>query len=247
MQSKYGSDLKSFGLWRTLTFGAALCGLVTTSLADTTDDTFEARVRAYLLSNPEVILEALEALSAREAQAAMAAKISKYPDLFSEPAVLGIGPKDASIRIVEYFDYRCAPCKALHPKLTRALQAHPDVRVEMRQLPILSPGSERAARFALAVKHIAGSDTYVAVHEALWKVKGPLRAVVFERLAVQHDLDWETLQTEMSSEAVSDRIARNRDMAIDLEILGTPAFVTPASVSFGSADAEALVMEWLSQ
>lgn len=112
----------------------------------------------------------------------------------------------------------------------------------MRQLPILSPGSERAARFALAVKNIAGSEAYVATHEALWNLTGPMRASAFEQIALQNDLDWVTIKTEMTSEAVSSRIEQNRDIAIDLEILGTPA-----SVSFGGADAVALVAEWLSQ
>lgn len=247
MRSRFMHDLRLLTLLRVLTIGAGLIGLVTASLAETQDDPFEARVRAYLLNNPEVILEALEILSTREARAAMMTKINQHSDLFSEPPVLGIGPEDAPFRVVEYFDYRCAPCKALHPKLKRALESHPEIRVEMRQLPILSPGSERAARFALAVKNIAGSDAYVAVHEALWHLKGPLRATGFEQIALQNDLDWVAIKTEMASEAVSRRVERNRDIAIDLEILGTPAFVTSTSVSFGGSDAVALVAEWLSQ
>ncbi|MEP4199197.1 MAG: DsbA family protein [Aliishimia sp.] len=247
MRSRFVYDFRSLTLWRVLTVWAALMGLVTTSLAETPEDPFEARVQAYLLNNPEIILEALEILSTREARATMVAKINQHSDLFSEPSVLGIGPEDAPFRVVEYFDYRCAPCKALHLKLKRALEPHPEIRVEMRQLPILSPGSERAARFALAVKNIAGSEAYVAAHEALWHLKGPLRASAFEQIALQNDLDWVTVKTEMASVAVSSRIEQNRDIAIDLEILGTPAFVTPTSVGFGGTDAVALVAEWLSQ
>lgn len=247
MRSKYACDLRSRAFWRSLTVGVAMIATSSASLADTTDDSFEARVRDYLIANPEVILEALEILSLREARKTMGAKINQYSDLFTEPPVLGIGPEDASFRVIEFFDYRCAPCRALHPKLKDALQAHKDIRVEMRHLPILSPGSERAARFALAVNNVAGAKPYVAVHESLWDVQGPLRASVFERIAAQHDLDWKTIELEMNSDAVSSRIARNRDMAIDLEILGTPAFVTPTSVSFGGADAEALVADWLNQ
>lgn len=215
--------------------------------AETPDIEFEKRVRAYILAHPEVILEALEILSQRETRAAVEGKIATYPDLFAEPAVLGLGPEDAPVTVVEFFDYRCAPCKALHPKLKAALVAYPDIRVEMRQLPILSPGSERGARFALSVRNIAGPSMYATVHDDLWALKGPLRETAFQQIAQKHGLDWETIQTEMDSDAVSARIARNRDIAIDLEILGTPAFVTPTSVSFGQADAGALIEGWLSQ
>jgi protein-disulfide isomerase len=226
---------------------AAVVIAATSVQAQMSDTEFEERVRSYILANPEIILEALDILSKREIQPAMAAKISEYPDLFTETPYLGIGPEDAPLRVVEFFDYRCAPCKTLHPKLSAALQLHPNIRVEMLQLPILSPGSERGARFALAVKAVAGAAMYRAVHADLWALKGPLRTAAFQQIAQTHGLDWTSVQREMNSDAVSERIARNRNIAIDLEILGTPAFVTPTSVSFGQSDAALLVESWLSQ
>lgn len=238
-------------VWRKYKALIVASSLVVCSLtpvqADTSEAEFEARVRAYLLANPEIILQALEILSQREARSAMVAKLALYSELFIEPPVLGFGPEDATLTVVEFFDYRCAPCKFLHPKLKIALNAHPDIRVEMRHLPILSPGSERGARFALAVRNTASAQVYGAVHEDIWAIKGPLRAAAFERIATAHGLEWESIKAKMDSEAVSARIARNRDIAIDLGILGTPAFVTPISVSFGGTDADALIEGWLNQ
>lgn len=213
--------------------------------ADMSDQEFEERLRTYLLAHPELILEVLETLSEREARAAQSAQIAKYADMFEDPPVLGIGPEDAAHRVIGFFDYRCAPCKTLHPKLQAALADHPNIRVEMRHLPILSPGSERGARFALAVKSIGSPEQYRAVHDALWTMKGPLRASAFEHIARAQGLDWSVVQAKMTSEAVSARITSNRDIAIDLQILGTPAFVTPTSVSFGSTDAVGLVADWV--
>ncbi len=212
-----------------------------------TDQEFEERVRTYLLAHPEIILEAMETLTERQRRTAQTAQIAEYAEMFEETPVLGIGPEQAKHTVIEFFDYRCAPCKALHPKLKAALQDHPNIRVEMRHLPILSPGSERGARFALAVKNIGTPEQYNAVHEALWALKGPLQAPAFEKIARAQGLDWAMVQAEMKGNAVSDRITTNRDIAIDLQILGTPAFVTPTSVSFGSTDAVGLVADWLSQ
>ncbi|MEP1765049.1 MAG: DsbA family protein [Sulfitobacter sp.] len=212
-----------------------------------TDKEFEERLRSYLLAHPEVILEAMETLSERERRAAQTAQIAKHAEIFEQPPVLGIGPDGVEHTVIEFFDYRCAPCKVLHPQLQAALKEHPTLRVEMRHLPILSPGSERGARFALAVKNIGTPEQYHRVHEALWTLKGPLREPTFEKIALEHGLDWAALRAEMKSDAVSGRINTNRDIAIDLQILGTPAFVTPTSVSFGGADAEALVTGWLNQ
>ncbi len=215
--------------------------------ADMTNKQFEERLRSYLLAHPEIILEAMETLSERERRAAQTAQIAKHADMFGQTPILGIGPDAPEHTVIEFFDYRCAPCKALHPKLKAALKDHPTIRVEMRHLPILSPGSERGARFALAAKNVGSPAQYRGVHEALWTLKGPLREPTFEKIALEHGLDWAAVRAEMKSDAVSARISTNRDIAIDLQIHGTPAFVTPTSVSFGGTDAEALVAGWLNQ
>ena len=228
-------------------FAPLLLLMCQTARADTPDDDLEARIRAYLLDHPEVIVEALTILSQREAAEAVAQKIAAYPDLFAEPPRHGLGAPDAPVRVIEFFDYKCVPCKAIHPKLEALVDRVPELRIEQRQLPILTPGSERAARFALAVRAVAGDDAYARVHEALWAVRGPLNTGVFARIADEQGLDFTAIDAAMDTPAITDRINRNRDVAIDLGILGTPAFVTPRHVSFGQADVDDLADAWLSR
>ncbi len=211
------------------------------------DRSFEERVRAYLLENPEVIVEALTILSEREARTAMAERVAAFPELFEDPARLGEGSPTAPVRVIEFFDYKCEPCKAIHPSLVDFVDAHPDVRIEMRHLPILTPSSERAARFALATEAAHGTDAYRAVHDKLWEMRGPLNEAGFQRIARDLDLDYDSIEAAMESPPISDRISFNRDVAIALEILGTPAFVAKDSVTFGSIDPETLPDLWLSQ
>lgn len=207
----------------------------------------DAQIRAYLLAHPEVIMESLAVLAEREQRSQFSQKIASFPGLFQEDPVLGQGRPDAPVRVIEFFDYKCVPCKAMHPKLTELVDKQPDLRIEMRQLPILTPASERAARFALAVKDVAGDEAYRQVHKMLWAHKGPYNTVVFGQFADKAALDYATLEPVMESDAISDRIEENRDIAIALEILGTPAFITPDTVSFGQSDIGALAKEWLSQ
>ncbi len=210
------------------------------------EENFEERVRDYLLANPEVILQSLEVLNQRQVQSEFEQKLLGYPDLFATSA-LGLGAEDAPTQVVEFFDYRCAPCKAIHPKLEALVKAQPDIRIEMRQLPILSPGSERAARFALATEQVAGLAAYAQVHDAIWTLRGPLNDVGFKRISDELALDFAAIQAEMQSPAVDAEIDRNRDIAIDLGILGTPALVGATSSQFGSIDVDALAEVWLSQ
>lgn len=211
------------------------------------EPSFEERVRAYLLENPEVIVEALRILSERESRAAMAARVAAFPELFSDAPRLGEGDPAAPIRVVEFFDYKCVPCKEVHPGLVSFVARHPEVRIEMRHLPILTPGSERAARFALATEATYGASEYRAVHDRLWEMRGPLNAAGFQRIADDLGLDFKRIEQAMDSDAISARIGFNRDVAIALEVLGTPAFVTSGSVTFGSTDIETLSGAWLSR
>ena len=216
-------------------------------LAHGHEENFEDRVRNYILRNPEVILEALEVLSQREARAATLGRLEAFPELFADPARLGEGDAAAPVRVVEFFDYKCVPCKTIHPDIVAFTDANPDVRVEMRHLPILTPGSERAARFALATEAAFGAEAYRAVHDQLWEVRGPLNAAGFQRITDALGLDYAQIAAGMESEAISARIDYNRDVAIALEVLGTPAFVTTDNVTFGTTDIDALAQTWLSQ
>ena len=177
----------------------------------------------------------------------MAARIAEYPELFEERTGLGEGDPDASLRVIEFFDYRCIPCKTVHPDLVSLTERRPELRIEMRQLPILSPGSERAARFALATREVYGDAVYRAVHDQLWTMSGPMNNAGFQRIADALDLDFSAIAPAMDSEPVSRRINYNRDVAIALEVLGTPAFITPETVVAGAADIEALAELWFSR
>ncbi len=211
-----------------------------------TDD-FDDRVRQFLLENPEVILEALEQLSLREQEAALAGQIAQFPDLFARPAVLGMGDANARIRAVEFFDYKCVPCKAVHGPLEAIVADHPQLRIEMRHLPILTPASERATRFAFAVWAISGAEAYAEAHALLWDHTGPYNTGFFDRVSESLALDFAQIEEVMWSEKITTQIDENRDIAIALEIVGTPAFVTPKGISVGSTDVTALKDLFLSQ
>lgn len=233
------------------TFGGYLAGLVVSAAsavaANAAEQTFEDKVRAYLLSNPEVILEALAVLTEREEAAARKAQIDAYPELFTRKPILGIGDPEADVRVVEFFDYKCLPCKAVHAPLAALVDTNPNLRVEMRQLPILTPGSEKATRFAFAVLEVAGKEAYASAHDMLWAHRGPFNTAVFSRMTEALGLELDVLDPVMWSDEVTEKIDFNRDMAIDLNLVGTPAFVTPTDIAVGTTDIELLKVLFLNQ
>src|SRR5690242_18257824 len=65
----------------------------------------EAIVHDYLLKNPEVLVEAFTELDKRRTEESFVRLTSHHND----PS---IGPENAPITIVEFFDYNCGYCKA---------------------------------------------------------------------------------------------------------------------------------------
>ena len=74
-----------------------------------------AMIRDYIVSNPEILIEAQEALQAKEEarkrDAAQLAVVKEADALFSDPADAVYGNPDGDVTLVEFFDYNCPFCR----------------------------------------------------------------------------------------------------------------------------------------
>ena len=197
----------------------------------------EAVVREYLLANPGIIEEATDP------RRRLAGRVSELrAEVIGDLDVPSTGaPMDAAaVTVVEFFDYRCGFCKRSLDAV-RAAAALPDVRVELRDYPILGPDSVRASRLALAAGMQA---SYADAHFALMAREDDYGDAAAAELASALGLDADRLRSDMDSAAVSARIEANTALARRLGVTGTPAFlvVGPEQVraSPGSLDASAL-------
>jgi len=132
---------------------------------------FRAEVRAYLMENPEVILEAVDVLEKRQAAAAAQSDLSlvadNAADLFDDGYSWVGGNPDGDITLVEFLDYRCAYCRRAMPEVASLLAADGNIRLIVKELPILGDGSVLASRFAIATKTVEGPHPYQQMHDAL--------------------------------------------------------------------------------
>ena len=211
----------------------------------------DERIRAYLLENPEVILEALEVLEARrqaQAEATDAALTAEHAEALLDDGYSAVlGDPDGDVTIVEFIDYRCGYCKRAHPQTRALLEADGNIRLVVKEFPILGPASLEAARAAMAALRIA-PERYKPFHDALMRLRGQLDEAATFRLAEEAGLDPDRLRAAMQSEgdAIAAEIRETYDLARALGIEGTPAFVIGDSILRGLADPErmrALVAE----
>ena len=197
---------------------------------DTADkEAVEKIVYEYIMENPEIIEQALISLSekrdAEEAALALAAIADNQDALINNPADYSIGPDDAPVTVVEFFDYRCGFCKRSAEWTTKLPEQYDNqVRVVFKELPILSTESEKAALAAVA----AGKQgKYVEMHIALMELDngsgfGPEQ---IDAAADSIGVDIDKMRADMKSIEVQKTVADAKGLARTLNITGTPNFI----------------------
>ncbi len=190
---------------------------------------FGAQVREYLLENPEVIIEAINILEERNAAAEAAADkdlvAANTDELFNDGYSWVGGNPDGDITLVEFMDYRCGYCRRAVPEVASLLASDGNIRLVIKELPILGEASVLSSRFAVATKQVAGDDAYKRVHDALLEFTGDVSDVTLGRLADGLGLDSAAILDAMDSDEVTAEIAQTRELAQRMNISGTPSFV----------------------
>lgn len=199
------------------------------AMSDAERAEFGAQVREYLLENPEVILEAINILEQRNAAAEAAADkdlvAANVDELFNDGYSWVGGNPDGDITLVEFMDYRCGYCRRAVPEVTQLLEADGNIRLVIKEFPILGDASVLSSRFAVATKHVAGDDAYKQVHDALLEFTGEPSEVTLRRISDGLGLDSDAIIAAMDSDQVTDEITRTRALAQRMQISGTPSFV----------------------
>ncbi len=190
---------------------------------------FGAQVREYLLENPEVIIEAINILEQRNAatqeQADRDLVASNADELFNDGYSWVGGNPEGDITLVEFMDYRCGYCRRAVPEVASLLAEDGNIRLVIKEFPILGDASVLSSRFAVATKHVAGNDAYKQVHDALMEFSGEPSEVTLRRISDGLGLDSDAIIAAMDSNQVTEEITRTRALAQRMQISGTPSFV----------------------
>lgn len=199
------------------------------SMSNAEREAFRAEIRSYLLDNPEVIMEAVAVLEQRQAQAQAQNDVelvkAHEQALFEDGHSWVGGNPEGDITLVEFMDYKCGYCKRAFPEVNDLLEFDGDIKLIVKEFPILGEQSELASRFAIATLQTLGDEAYAQIHDALMVFTGDITQTALNRMAEGFGLDAAAIQAEMDSDAVTKVIAENRALAQRLNISGTPSFV----------------------
>jgi len=210
---------------------AALSLAAPAAMAQMTDaerSTLRTEIRAYLMDNPEVIFEAVAEFERRTAMAqtdmdTTLVEINADELFFDAHSWVGGNP-EGDLTLVEFVDYRCSFCRQAFPEMMTFVAEDANVRLVIKELPILSPESELMSRFAISVLQLGDAERYLAAHEALIGWTDPVTEVTLGALATELGLDPGAVFARMRTSAVTTVLAENRSLAQRLQISGTPTF-----------------------
>ncbi|MEM1343444.1 MAG: DsbA family protein [Pseudomonadota bacterium] len=185
-------------------------------------------IRDYLLKNPEVILEAIQILEDRREQAESAADgglVAEHAEaLFADGYSYVGGNPDGDVTLVEFIDYRCGFCKRAHPIVEELLERDPNIRLVVKEFPILGPQSVAAGRMALAALTV-DRTRYAALNDALLTYPGQLDETSAYRIAKEAGYDVAALKDAAAAEEIDAKLEANYALARNLGLQGTPSFV----------------------
>ncbi|HCU58422.1 MAG TPA: hypothetical protein DIC64_00380 [Alphaproteobacteria bacterium] len=185
-----------------------------------------AELRAALENDPEMIVSALQRYEQvqREAQLQEASRLFKtnIEELNNNANSPFVGPKDAKIVLVEFFDFSCGYCKRLAPAVEEIVKKNPDIKVVFKPITFVAQISKYAAQAALAANE---QGKFMELYTVMLGSESRLTEETINAMAEKAGLDMKQFKADVASEKVQNTIKEVSDLANKLQIRGVPTLV----------------------
>lgn len=193
---------------------------------------FNKMIEDYILANPEVVREALISLAEREDRERLQDAMLSLRDDAGDPV---LGNPEGSFTVYEFSDYNCGYCKRVFQPLMELVGEDGDIRLVVKEFPILSQSSLLAAQAGVAAQ---AQGVFPDFHIAMMTARGAVSMDSILDAARAAGADLDRLQIDMKSSEVASIIERTRFVAQQLEISGTPGLVIGSQIIPGAISIE---------
>jgi protein-disulfide isomerase len=205
----------------------------------------ERIVRDYLVRNPEVLQEVVAELEKRQAAAEadrQQAAIGKYRDaLMNSKHQATLGNPKGDVTLVEFYDYNCGYCKRALADKMALLKSDPNLRLVLKEFPVLGPGSIEAAQVSIAARmQDPSGKKFLDFHQKLLGGRGQADRARAMAAAKEAGLDVARIEKDLKSDEVRESLEEVMGMAEAMGINGTPTYVIGERVIPGAIGAAAL-------
>lgn len=207
------------------------------------DEKLDALFEEYLMSDPAILermssnLNAAKKTAQRQAQAQLIA--ANYAAIYDDAGNVILGNPKGDVTLVEMFDYNCGYCRGALPDLVTLMAEDPNLKVILKEFPILGDGSVEAAKVAVLVNENADLD-YWAFHQQLFATRGAISADAALKAAEAVGGNRVAMMIDMNGKAAADALRNSYALAEAMNISGTPTFIIADEIIPGAVGIDSL-------
>ncbi len=203
----------------------------------------EVIIKDYLIKHPEVLEEVMREMEKRQSAAEAAKAQNAITDnariLFESPRQVTLGNPKGDVTMVEFFDYNCGFCKRAMPDMMELLKTDANLRIVLKEFPVLGEGSVQAAQVSIAL-NMQNKGKYLEFHEKLLGSRGGADKAKALAVAKAVGADMTRLEKDMASPEVKATLEESFKLAEPLGVNGTPSYVIGKEVVIGAVGLAAL-------
>ncbi|MCV6548056.1 MAG: DsbA family protein [Cohaesibacter sp.] len=189
----------------------------------------------YLLENPDVIRKVFgllrqqdeakeQQVAAERAQKAKQALAASKDSIFNSDADPVVGNPNGNVTLVEFLDYNCHYCKRAFSNMLTLVEKDKNLRIVIKEWPVLGPQSVEASLVAIAVQKTDPSK-YWDFHKGMMTQRGQANKETALRMAEKVGLDRKKIEAMMDDRKTLAPIEASYALADELGLTGTPAYV----------------------
>jgi protein-disulfide isomerase len=209
------------------------------------DSDFEAKVLQVIRNNPQVLIESVQAYQQKQAQEQQQQQQAFVQQMKTNPkSVIGDSPttgaKEAKIVLLEFSDFQCPYCASAHETLKKFMAAHQNqVTLVYKHLPLtqIHPEAMPAAKAAWAAQQ---QGKFWEFQDALFVNQQKLSEALYVETAKKLNLDLKKFNQDRNSEAATQAIQKDVEMAEKIGVTGTPFLIMNGEVITDGAQLESL-------
>jgi len=181
----------------------------------------EDRIVKILSENKSILPRILDKLEVIEEQNNKRNISLYYEDLIRND-YLFLGNKNGKDIIIEFFDYNCGYCKRSFPEIMQLVSENKDIKVILKELPVLGESSILASKASIASQK---QDKYFEFHQELINFSGLISLLDIKKISKELGINYEQLQKDMNSDETILLINESYRLADLIGVRGTPAFI----------------------
>lgn len=236
-------NFKTVALLGLTALSSALMPMQGFALDDAQKKEFGAFIREYLIENPEVMLEVQTALEQKQEKKRSSQAAQAVPEnrdaIYKAPYDLTLGNPNGDVTLVEFFDYNCGYCKRAKADIDELIKSDSNLRVLLKEFPILGPESIAAHQVSNAVRNVAPEKYGDFQRTLLGQSQRATEASAIET-AKSLGIEEAALRASMKAKPQDASVKETYDVAVKLGIQGTPSYVIGNEAVFGAVGIDAL-------